>query len=328
MGAIPLKKVFILLMILGVAACSPAGKPTATTAATGTQQTAGIAVSGQTPASPGQSASAPTGPTQTTAAQTASPQMTPNQAAETGATVTAAVTPPAGAAPMIKISDQVVGAGTVMVDQVVSSGPGWVVIYTTKTNGQPDQPIGHAAVKDGVNSGVMVQVDPNQAKGTLYAQLHADSGVVGDFEFPGPDQPVMVGVQMIGSAFKVLDAQAGKSSPTQVTNQVMVALGSQPATQSVLVDGNGMSLYVSLHDTPGKSNCDAQCQTIWRPLLATGRIVTGSGINPQNMGVILLPNGGRQVSYLGEPLYLFSQDEKPGDVNGQGYDGAWYLVIP
>ncbi len=315
MGAIPLKKVVSLLMILCVAACSPVRKSTATAVASSTVQTAGIVVSGQTPTAPGQQAFA--GPT-----------VTPNQTVEISWGVTITGTPAASAtvrpAPLLKISDQAIGEGTVMVEKVVSNGPGWVVIYTTKANGQPDQPIGHAAVKDGENSSVMVQVDPNQAKGTLFAQLHADRGTVGTFEFPGPDQPVMVGVQMIGSPFKALDAQAVKSTPAQV----MISLGSQPDTQSVLVDGNGMSLYAYLRDTPGKSNCDAQCQATWRPLMATGKIITGSGVNIQNTGVILLPNGSRQVTYLGAPLYLFTQDEKPGDVNGQGYDGAWYLVIP
>ncbi len=321
MGGIPLKRVFILLILI-VAACSPVKKSTATTGASST--TAGTAVSGQASATPA------------LAQSTAGPTVTPNQTVEISWGVTPADTPAASAIssatssatssapPALKISDQAVGAGTVMVDEVISRGPGWVVIYTTKASGQPDQPIGHAPVKDGENTRVMVPVDPNQAKGTLYAQLHADHGVVGAFEFPGPDQPVMVGTQMIGSAFKTLDAQAAKGAPAQV----VINLGSQPATQSVLVDGNGMSLYASIRDTPGKSSCDAQCQATWRPLLATGRIITGSGVNLKNTGVILLPNCSRQVTYLGAPLYLFTQDQKPGDVNGQGYDGAWYLVLP
>jgi hypothetical protein len=61
-----------------------------------------------------------------------------------------------------------------MVDEVVSSGPGWIVIYTTDAYGQPNQPIGHAAVKDGDNQMVMVPVDPMNAQGTLFAQLHVD----------------------------------------------------------------------------------------------------------------------------------------------------------
>ncbi len=102
-----------------------------------------------------------------------------------------------GGTPMVKVSDQALSGSTVTVDDVVSTGPGWVVIYTTDGYGQPGEPIGHAAVKDGDNPMVTVQVDPAKAQGTLYAQLHSDGGTVGTFEYPGADSPVMVGVQMI-----------------------------------------------------------------------------------------------------------------------------------
>jgi hypothetical protein len=36
-----------------------------------------------------------------------------------------------GTAPMVKVSDQAFSGGMVTVDDVVSSGPGWIVIYTT-----------------------------------------------------------------------------------------------------------------------------------------------------------------------------------------------------
>ena len=121
-------------------------------------------------------------------------------------------TPSGNTTPLVKVSDQPLVGGAVMVDEVVSAGPGWIVIYTTNANGQPDQPIGHAAVKDGDNLGVMVPVDPTRAQGTLYAQLHADAGTVGTFEYPGADAPVMVGVQMIASTFKITAAQAAGGS--------------------------------------------------------------------------------------------------------------------
>ena len=120
---------------------------------------------------------------------------------------------PAGAMPpMVKVSDQSLNGGAVMIDEVVSAGPGWIVIYTVNPSGQPDQPIGHAAVKDGDNTAVMVPVDITKAKGTLYAQLQVDGGTVGTFELPGPDAPLMVGVQMIAGTFKINSAKTGQHS--------------------------------------------------------------------------------------------------------------------
>lgn len=353
----------------------------------------------------------------------------------------AAMDAPAGKpAPMLKISDQSLKAGMLTVDEVVSSGPGWVVIYTTKPDGKPDRPIGSAAVTDGDNQNVMVPVDTSLADGTLYAQLHVDRGTQGKFEFPGPDEPAMVGLQMISGTFKVLlvdtaeptaiangtkpsimvanqpikDGKVilpkvvsageawvvihkqngdgtmgpmvgfakvqnginknvtipvdtsltsrvmyamlhennakktspqfpGVDSPVMVNGQmisptfeitdpgsadVFINLGSKPENQNYLVDGNDMSLYVSLKDSPGKSNCVDDCLNTWRPLLATGRILPGDGVPAKNLGVLLLANGTRQVTYLGAPLYQYTKDEKPGDMNAQGLDGTWYLVTP
>ena len=379
-------------------------------------------------------------------------------------------TPSAGSQHLlVKVSDQALAGDMITVDEVVSSAPGWIVIYTTNSYGQPDQPIGHAAVNAGVNQKVMLKVDPTKAQGTLYAQLHVDKGTIGTFEFPGADAPVMNGVQMIASTFKVIGGQSIVAAATPVpavtpvstathsVTETPVSAGSsvlaatpavlQPSitvsdqavqngtvtvaqvisngnwwlvihkqnpdgtmgeyvgqalvkpgintnvivtinlslatpvlyamlhedhgvirllefpgpdvpvmvngqmltptfnvmglaqditinirkvsdTVSFLTDGKGNSLYIYLRDTPGKSNCDAACQKIWKPLLATGRVIAGSGVVQAKVGVITLPGGTHQVTYLGAPLYYYSTDINPGDTNGQGVDGLWFLVTP
>jgi predicted lipoprotein with Yx(FWY)xxD motif len=432
-----LTKLLILTVILFVSACNPLAILNTPTATSSPQAGNSSAVS--TPVATNTEASIPaSGEATTQPPATATPEM--NMSGMTEA-------PSANGSPMIKVSDQAVNMGLITIDEVVSEGSGWVVIYTTKSNGQPDKIIGHSPVKDGGNDKVTVQVDTNLAKGTLYAQLQADRGKVGTFEFPGPDEPVMVGVQMISTTFKATQMQAEvtdmpgmentstnsdtvpsititnqpikdgkivipevvtsgdtwvvihrrngdgtmgamvgfaevkdgvnknvvvpvdtnntsqimfamlhqniakKSSPqfpgvdgpvmvngqmvapsfeitTNTSADVYIGLGSQPETHNYLVDANDMTLYVSLRDAPGKSNCDANCQQTWRPLQATGRIVPGEGVNAKNLGVILLQDGTRQITYLGAPLYLYTGDQKPGDVNGQGLEGTWYLVAP
>jgi hypothetical protein len=39
-------------------------------------------------------------------------------------------------------------------------------------------------------------------------------------------------------------------------------------------------------------------------------------------------DGSSQVTYGGWPLYYYSGDAAPGDVNGQGVNGVWYVVSP
>ena len=37
---------------------------------------------------------------------------------------------------------------------------------------------------------------------------------------------------------------------------------------------------------------------------------------------------GMQVKFCDWPLYYFAQDTAPGDLNGQGVGGVWWLVAP
>ena len=37
---------------------------------------------------------------------------------------------------------------------------------------------------------------------------------------------------------------------------------------------------------------------------------------------------GIQVTYNGWPLYFYAGDTAPGDTNGQGQGGVWYVVDP
>ncbi|MEP6899018.1 MAG: hypothetical protein ABI870_10850 [Rhodanobacter sp.] len=37
-------------------------------------------------------------------------------------------------------------------------------------------------------------------------------------------------------------------------------------------------------------------------------------------------DGIRQWVYLGQPLYLFAGDARPGDLDGDGVNGSWHVV--
>ena len=34
----------------------------------------------------------------------------------------------------------------------------------------------------------------------------------------------------------------------------------------------------------------------------------------------------KQLAYMGRPLYTYSPDKKPGDVNGQGFNNLWFVA--
>jgi predicted lipoprotein with Yx(FWY)xxD motif len=131
--------------------------------------------------------------------------------------------------------------------------------------------------------------------------------------------PVTINGEPIAPSFNVLTA--GRQD-------VIINTSTDPSSQKYLVDNRRRALYISLEDSPGVSNCGRACQAQWRPLLATGRIVPGAGVARAKLGVLIHPDGSRQITYAGLPLYTYVNDTESGDTKGQGLDGLWFLVNP
>jgi predicted lipoprotein with Yx(FWY)xxD motif len=51
-------------------------------------------------------------------------------------------------------------------------------------------------------------------------------------------------------------------------------------------------------------------------------------VNPKTVGAIRRADGQVQITVGGWPVYRFSGDSKPGDLNGQGVGGTWFAVSP
>jgi predicted lipoprotein with Yx(FWY)xxD motif len=100
------------------------------------------------------------------------------------------------------------------------------------------------------------------------------------------------------------------------------------ASAKVLVNAQGMTLYVYTPDKPNKSACYGQCAKAWPPLLVKGATVpaTMPGIKGK-FGVAVRTGGARQLTFDGAPLYLWYKDKKPGDMTGQGVGGVWWVVV-
>jgi len=228
--------------------------------------------------------------------------------------------PAKSSGPSVSVFDQALRGDTILVSQVVSQGPGWLGIHIVTPNGSMGPAIGDTSIVDGVNKNVTVHIDLGLATPVMWVMLHTDKGVVGTWEFPGPDVPVMVDGGPLMSKFNVTGGMKG--------SDVMLKLGQGNGAATSLTDSQGMSLYYFLNDTPGKSNCDARCKQKWFPLLATGKLVADQGVNASKLGVILLSDGSRQVTYGGLPLYYYIGDNHPGDTKGQGVEGLWFLSTP
>jgi len=115
-------------------------------------------------------------------------------------------------------------------------------------------------------------------------------------------------------------ASGGGSGKAIVDTSKVGSLG------TVLVDANGMTLYHLTGETTSKFVCTGGCTTEWPPLQATAGTPTGGSGATGTLDTAMRPDGGQQVTYDGMPLYTFSGDTKPGQANGQGFEGKWFAL--
>ena len=116
-----------------------------------------------------------------------------------------------------------------------------------------------------------------------------------------------------------------------VTGQAEVRAASNFDYGPILVNGDGLPLYIFAQDTQNgdTSACiDEECMTEWPPLTTEGDAVAGPGTIQSLLGTITLDDGTTQVTYNGWPLYVFSSDTGSDTTNGQGAEPGWTLVSP
>lgn len=93
---------------------------------------------------------------------------------------------------------------------------------------------------------------------------------------------------------------------------------------SILVDGNGMTLYLFTNDSPNTSACEEDCLMAWPPLI--GEPTAGEGVDDSKLGSFQRSDGRTQATYNGWPLYYWEQDANPGDVTGQNVNEVWFVI--
>lgn len=121
----------------------------------------------------------------------------------------------------------------------------------------------------------------------------------------------------------VIRAASPSPSPGATTIQVR----DHPQLGRFLTDGAGKTLYQFARDTRDTSNCTGECAQNWPPFTApTGPLAAPPTVTG-TLGTLNRPDGTRQVSYNGLPLYYFARDVNPGDTNGANV-ANWSVVKP
>jgi predicted lipoprotein with Yx(FWY)xxD motif len=161
----------------------------------------------------------------------------------------------------------------------------------------------------------------------LLAALLASAAVACDDEEGGQATPIPTIEAPETETAEATEAPQA-AEPTDTPSAAATVIVSQnPELGSILTDAAGRTLYTFSEDPPNVSTCqNAPCPETWPPLtVESGPPVAGEGI-PGELGVIERQDGGVQVTYDGKPLHYFVNDAAPGDANGQGVGGRWFVV--
>ena len=125
-------------------------------------------------------------------------------------------------------------------------------------------------------------------------------------------------------------ATASASSAAAVT----ISAKSVPGVGTILVNGQGQTLYLLTSEQGGKITCTkaSGCTRFWpETLLASGMTAAkaGSGVQASMLGTVTDASGNLEVTYNHWPLYTFVKDSGPGMAHGQGlmgFGGTWYVL--
>ncbi|MFO7539980.1 MAG: hypothetical protein R6X32_18225 [Chloroflexota bacterium] len=92
--------------------------------------------------------------------------------------------------PDILVYDQPVVEGQIVIERVISNGPGWLVAYFDE-EGEVGLIIGSAPLANGLNENVVLPLREAAVTETIYLMLHEDTNPGNEFDFPRNDQPVL-----------------------------------------------------------------------------------------------------------------------------------------
>ncbi len=119
-------------------------------------------------------------------------------------------------------------------------------------------------------------------------------------------------------------------SSTPTTDATLTLVLEHSPVGPIVATGHGATLYDFLPDTPARSACvNDGCVFQWPPLIQSGPIRLGKGLDAKLVRTLRRPDGSRQISYGGHPLYTYNLDVSPGEVMGQAIDqdgGPWFVV--
>jgi predicted lipoprotein with Yx(FWY)xxD motif len=144
-------------------------------------------------------------------------------------------------------------------------------------------------------------------------------------------------VAACGSSSSSTAASSPSSSePGGASSAASATIGAKsvPGVGTVLVNGQGRTLYMLTSEKGGKITCTQAngCTQAWPETLLTNGATAakvGSGVQSSLLGTVKDASGNLEVTYNHWRLYTFSGDSGPGVAKGQGltsFGGTWYVL--
>jgi predicted lipoprotein with Yx(FWY)xxD motif len=108
-----------------------------------------------------------------------------------------------------------------------------------------------------------------------------------------------------------------------------VKLSDHPTYGKILTDSNGRSLYVLAKDIPN-TGIVADLGEVARfyPAFYAETVTGERAINIADFGILTRPDGTKQTTYRGWPLYYYLNDKVSGEAKSQGANNITFLAKP
>ena len=137
----------------------------------------------------------------------------------------------------------------------------------------------------------------------------------------------VVSALAIGAAALGLSACSSATATTAATvtlrSETVAPLG------HVLAGNSGRTLYYLTLESSSRILCVGSCNTKWFPYIVAGSTTTvqGAGVNG-SVASTIRPDGQRQLTFSGHPVYFYYRDHATGQARGEGVDGTWFVLNP
>jgi predicted lipoprotein with Yx(FWY)xxD motif len=122
--------------------------------------------------------------------------------------------------------------------------------------------------------------------------------------------------------------QSTSSSSSSATQAALITTKHDKKLGTILAYGpKHLTVYLFQGDKGQSSSCMGACASVWPPV--TGKPQASAGAMSSDLGTIKRADGSTQVTYKGNPLYLYVKDKDDGDAYGEAlksFGAEWYAL--